>query len=410
MSPIDDWIRDLIDMQQSGTKQMTLLAACPNSATVTEAAVKVAADNNAPMLFAATLNQVDRDGGYTGWTPSEFVAQIHDFAEKYQWDGPLYPCLDHGGPWLKDTHTLDGLSYEQTMHEVKQTLTACLKAGYQLLHIDATVDRTQPTDTPVPISLVVERTLDLMAYAERERQRLGLPAVSYEVGTEEVHGGLVDFDAFRTFIQDLRTGLEEAGLGYAWPCFVVGKVGTDLHTTFFDPQSARQLRELLAPLGSLVKGHYTDWVENPEEYPATGMGGANVGPELTAAEYKALAELCDKELELERTRPHVELSDFMEVLKQAVVRSGRWQKWLQPNERGRDFEYLGRERQNWLCETGARYVWADPEVQEARTRLYGNLALAMPDPHNYVVGRVADVLEHYARSFHLFDSLRVFEQ
>ena len=27
--------------------------------------------------------------------------------------------------------------------------------------------------------------------------------------------------------------------------------------------------------------HYTDYVENPEEYPLSGMGAANVGPEFT---------------------------------------------------------------------------------------------------------------------------------
>ncbi|MEJ2555652.1 MAG: hypothetical protein P8186_05390, partial [Anaerolineae bacterium] len=44
---------------------------------------------------------MDRDGGYTGWTPKEFVGQIQRLARKYRFDGPLYPCLDHGGPWLK---------------------------------------------------------------------------------------------------------------------------------------------------------------------------------------------------------------------------------------------------------------------------------------------------------------------
>ncbi len=48
---------------------ITLLAVCPNSDAVLEAAIEVAARTLAPMLFATTLNQVDRDGGYTGWTP-----------------------------------------------------------------------------------------------------------------------------------------------------------------------------------------------------------------------------------------------------------------------------------------------------------------------------------------------------
>jgi hypothetical protein len=75
-------------------------------------------------------------------------------------------------------------------------------------------------------------------------------------------------------------------------------VGTDLHTTSFDPAAARRLYATLAPLGSLAKGHYTDWVENPEAYPASGMGGANVGPEFTLEEYLALRDLEDREAAL----------------------------------------------------------------------------------------------------------------
>ncbi len=135
-----------------------MLAACPNSAAVLEAAVVVAARNNTPMLFAATLNQVDVDGGYTGWTPAAFVSEMQRYASKHACTAPLYPCLDHGGPWLKDKHTTDGLSFDETMTAVKASLTACLQAGYALLHIDPTVDRTLPADSPVPIELVIERT------------------------------------------------------------------------------------------------------------------------------------------------------------------------------------------------------------------------------------------------------------
>ena len=119
--------------QRQGQPWRTILAVCPNSAAVLEAAVKVAARCHAPMLFAATLNQVDRDGGYTGWTPAQFVAEMKRCAVRYGCTAPLYPCLDHGGPWLKDRHTLEKLPLHQAMHEVKLSLTACLEAGYTRL-------------------------------------------------------------------------------------------------------------------------------------------------------------------------------------------------------------------------------------------------------------------------------------
>jgi len=421
MKTLDELVRRIIQLRQEGVN-ITLLAVCPNSVAVLEAAVKVAAANNAPMLFAATLNQVDREGSYTGWTPDEFTSQIEVFARKYAWDGPLYPCLDHGGPWLKDLHTLAGLSLQQTMDEVKETLVSCIKAGYHLLHVDPTVDHTLPPGEAIAIETVVARTVELIEHAERARARLGLPPISYEVGTEEVHGGLVDYRNFKTFIDSLRQGLADRGLDAAWPCFIVGKVGTDLHTTDFDSETAQRLFDTISPFGSLVKGHYTDWVSNPHDYPNSGMGGANVGPEFTAEEFLALAALCAKEEDLMRSRGVSLPSDFMAMLEQAVYDSGRWQKWLQPGEYQHAaseerwgsgalvdarhvWDGLTPERRSWLTQTGARYIWTAPPVLAARETLYRNLSRLIPDPHQVVVDRIAQSMEKYVVAFHLFDSL-----
>ncbi len=57
---IDHLVRRMLELRARGTK-LTLLAVCPNSSAVLEAAVLTAARNRMPMLLAATLNQVDRD-------------------------------------------------------------------------------------------------------------------------------------------------------------------------------------------------------------------------------------------------------------------------------------------------------------------------------------------------------------
>jgi tagatose-1,6-bisphosphate aldolase non-catalytic subunit AgaZ/GatZ len=406
MKSLNDLVRELISLRQGGKVPLTLLAVCPNSEAVLEAAVKTAAACRAPMLFAATLNQADTDGGYTGWTPAAFVGQMQAYARQYDWKGPLYPCLDHGGPWLKDQHTLEHLSLNETMAQVKNSLEACLEAGYRLLHIDPTVDRSLAPGEPVPVEVVVERTVELMAHAEHYRQQMNLPAVAYEVGTEEVHGGLVDAARFEHFLAALRVQLDAAGIGAAWPCFVVAQVGTDLHTTFFDPAAAGRLYTALAPLGSLAKGHYTDWVENPEAYPASGMGGANVGPEFTLEEYLALQDLETREIDLSAGQPGLELSHFMERLREAVIASDRWMKWLQAAEKGVEFDALAPARQEWLVQTGARYIWTQPVVVSARSQLYQNLLRVMDDPHTAVVDRIGRAVEKYIRKFNLMEAAR----
>ena len=399
---IKSLVRRVKDLQDEDTP-ITLLAVCPNSDAVLEAAIEVAAKTAAPMLFSTTLNQVDRDGGYTRWTPGEYVARMGKLAEKHWCDTPLYPCLDHGGPWLKDDQAT--LGFGETMAEVKRSITACLQAGYTLLHVDPTVDRGLSGDGPLDVGIVVERTMELMAHAEAERRRLGIGPVAYEVGTEEVAGGLANMESFEGFVRLLRAALEERELMQAWPVFVVGKVGTDLHTTLFDPEVAKRLRAITAPHGSLVKGHYTDWVDNPEAYPASGMGGANVGPEFTAEEAEALRMLCDYEAALARSRL-LTPSRFYEALTQAVVGSGRWRKWLQSDE-PEEFDKLSVERQRWLVTSGARYVWTQPQVVESRSRLYENLTPVMGDPHGWVVDRIAAPIEKYVRAFNLFGSAQL---
>ncbi len=408
MAILHNYLLRQIELREQGT-QLALLAVCPNSAAVFEAAVAVATRSNAPMLFAATLNQVDRDGGYTGWTAQHFVTTMQEYATRYGCRSPLFACLDHGGPWLKDKQTRDKLPLQQAMAEVKASLTDCLAAGYSLLHIDPTVDRSLPPGQPPALETVVARTVELIEHAEHERVRLGLAAVDYEVGTEEVHGGLVDVANFRAFLQMLAAALAERNLGHAWPCFVVAQVGTDLHTTFFDAEVAAQLTEIVRPYGSLLKGHYSDWVENPTAYAAAGMGGANVGPEFTAEEFIALQELEAREARLCANRGLTPAA-FLATLERAVDRSDRWRKWLQPDEVGKPLAEVAPERRLWLVQTSARYVWAEPAVVAARRTLYAHLSLVTPDPHAYVVNQVARAIEKYVSAFHLYDSMTLYTQ
>jgi len=400
-------IERLITLREKENRYLTLVAVCPNSDAVLEAAIIAAQRNNAPMLFAATLNQVDRDGGYTGWTPAAFVNKMRGYMSKYNAHSDFFPCLDHGGQWLKDAHTRDRLSYEATTAEVKESITAMLAAGYHLFHIDPTVDRD--LNSAPPLEVVVARSVELIAHTESERLRLGLPPVAYEVGTEEVSGGLVDLSSFETFLRRLHEELQQRDLLHAFPAFVVAQVGTNLHTAFFDREAAARLYQIVAPYGSLVKGHYTDWVENPADYPLTGMGGANIGPEFTAVEYDALLTLVQREQDLCQSQPITQPSGFMEALTQAVDASNRWQKWRQADEEGMALQALRPERRDWMLRTCARYIWTAPEVTAARQRLYTNLEPFLGDPHALVLESLVTAIERYIVAFHLFNARGYFE-
>lgn len=391
------------ELTAQGHKPMTLLAVCPNSPAVIKAAFRAAKRNNAPILFAATLNQVDCDGGYTGMTQEDFVRVMKVEAKRNNYTGPFIAAIDHGGPWLKDIQTLEKWPYEKAMEAVKKSYEAALLAGYELIHVDPTVDRSLPEGEVIQIEVVAARTIELITHIERFRKSRGLPPIDYEVGTEEVHGGLADMDVFNKFLKLLKAGLEENGCSDAWPCFVVGKVGTDLHTTFFDPVIARQLASTVAEYGSFIKGHYTDDVENPEEYPMSGMGGANVGPEFTIAEFNALEELESLENKLYEEGAVAMHSRMNAILRELVVASGRWKKWVRGNESADDFASITSERQRWLIQTGARYIWQKPEAVAARQMLYSNLALNGIDAEGIVLSTIEHAIDKYYVAYNLVD-------
>ncbi|MBQ1167842.1 MAG: class II D-tagatose-bisphosphate aldolase, non-catalytic subunit [Bacteroidales bacterium] len=379
----------------------TIFAACPNSPTVIRASLRAAKRNNAPIYFAATLNQIDCDGGYTGMTQEAFVRTVRFETERVNFTGPVIVAIDHGGPWLKDKQRTEKWSTEDAMNGVKKSFEAAVLAGYDLIHVDPTVDINVPKGQTIDIHLVAKRTVELIAHVEKFRKEKGIAPISYEVGTEEVHGGLANETTFDTFIHDLKLGLVGAGLPDVWPCFIVGKVGTDLDTTIFDGEVARRLTAKVRPLGSYIKGHYTDDVANPEEYPLCGMGAANVGPEFTMGEYRALCELEELEKKLEAEGKVAVLSNMRDTLIAEVHDSHRWEKWLHEDELGKDLAELTPDRQDWIVATCCRYIWQQPRTLAARGFLYDNLGRVGIDAEGVVLASIERDMDKYFRAFNL---------
>lgn len=401
MAKTEDLLRRIAELEKETGVKRTVFAACPNSMAVIKAAFRAAKRNDAPIYFAATLNQIDCDGGYTGMTQDEFIKTLKFEAEAVNFKGIYIAAIDHGGPWLKDIQHVEHWSTEDAMNGVKKSFEAAIAAGYDLIHVDPTVDINVPKGQIIDIHVVVKRTVELISHAENFRRSHGYAPISYEVGTEEVHGGLADEKTFDTFLTGLKEGLAAAGLDDVWPCFIVGKVGTDLHTTTFDPEVARQLTAKVRPYGSWIKGHYTDDVSNPEEYPLSGMGAANVGPEFTMSEYDALSELEAEEKKFFGEGRVAKLSGMTDTLNSLVHKSGRWKKWLLADEQGKDLYELTQERFSWIVKTCSRYIWQKPEAVAARSVLYANLKRLGIDAEEIVLGRIEHDMDKYFVAFNL---------
>lgn len=386
---LDRWLADL----RNGEAHYTLLAVCPTSDAVLRAALSAASDAQAPLLLAATRNQVDVDGGYTGWTPTSFVQRVRALRQQMPLSPPVLCCLDHGGPWCKDAERRAAVDWETAYEGTQATLRAGLEAGYRYAHIDTTVDPHH--DGPLPVAIMVKRAAMLIEWAESYRTRHGHPPITYEVGIEEeAPGSWGDhLERLQQFLDQLYTTLPEAH----YPSFVVSDVGTSFGTGAFDETKARRVVEQVDTYGALVKSHYSDFVTPLDGFPRTGIGGANIGPGLSAVEYDALCELEELARRLDRT-PH-----WHDALRQALVASGRWRKWVDTDDA--PFEALPTATQRMLLSTGSRYVWTDPDVQAARSELFDQVA-DYRDADAYVQWRLRTAVLEMLHAFNLVGRAR----
>ena len=373
---------------------ITLLGVSPISVSVIDSCLLVAREHRFPLMFIASLNQVDIDGGYTGWTPQEFTKTLYTRASRIGFEGPIIVALDHGGPWLKDKHVQLDLGFEEAMEWTMKSIEAALIAGYNLIHIDTTVDIY--AEKPLSEEVVAERTLDLIEYAESIRKTKGLPRVDYEVGSDR--WGIRDPERIGRFLSIVRKGLSDRGLREADITFVVGDLGTRVAPhNVMDVNTGLKLVEVARNQDTYVKGHSTDYVENPQDYRRIGIGGANVGPEFADAEYRGVKKLVEKIRSSGRGAKVLE--ELLSTIVELIEADGRWKKYVSENKRFlRELEDDYRE---WVIGICSRYVWQNERIVELREKIYEYARDLGFDGYMVVIREIADTIKKYATAFGL---------
>ncbi|MCC0703762.1 MULTISPECIES: class II D-tagatose-bisphosphate aldolase non-catalytic subunit [unclassified Clostridioides] len=407
--PIKTVVQRLLDLQKEG-KSATLLGIGPMSPNLLQASFELAKDDDFPLMFIASRNQVDADelgGGYVnGWNQETFTRDIKKIADEVGFDGLYYLCRDHGGPWQRDKERNDHLPVDKAMELGKKSYLADIEAGFDLLMIDPTKDPFEMGKV-IPLDIVLERTVELIEYCEKERKRLNLPEIGYEVGTEETNGGLTSTETYETFITRLKVELEKRDL--PMPTFIVGQTGTLTRKTeqvgTFNFKNAYDLAQMAKKYGVGLKEHNGDYLDDVTllEHIPSQIIATNVAPQYGTEETRAYLKLAEVERKLKEEGLIEKTSNIRHVLLVDAIECGRWRKWVIGEQKNITTEEIFKDEvlSNEILDIAGHYTFNNDDVKREIEMLYSNLRKNNINGQRFVVDHIKRPLRDYAECYNL---------
>ncbi len=388
----------------------TLLGIGPMSPMLLRATLELSKEQDFPVLFIASRNQVDMDefgGGYvSGWDQKRFVKAIHDMAKKIDYDGQYFICRDHGGPWQRDEERRARLPEKEAMERGLRSYLADVDAGFDLLHVDPTKDPDFSEGT-VPMDIVLTRTVELIEKIEAYLKKNHLPQIGYEVGTEETNGGLTGVDAFETFIKRLCAMLKEKNLPA--PNFIVGQTGTLTRLTenigHYSFDNARKLSAIAAAHGMELKEHNGDYL--PDSillmHTALGVSSSNVAPEFGTDETRAYIELAKIEKKLYDIGVLKEKGNLLPTLRKSAVETGRWRKWMVGDVAKYTAEQVLADEKltDIITDVSGHYTFELPDVSRELTAMLDRLEAVNVPARRYVLDKIKRSIGKYVTAYNL---------
>lgn len=409
--PIKTVVEGLLTLQKTG-ESATLLGIGPMSKNCVQATLELSKEDDYPVMFIASRNQVDADelgGGYVnGWNQFTFAQAVEEVAETIGYDNLYYLCRDHGGPWQRDQERNDHLATEIAMELGKKSYVADIEAGFDLLMIDPTKDPFE-VGKVIPLDTVLDRTVELIEFCEQERRARNLPEIGYEVGTEETNGGLTSTETYETFILRLKDELEKRDL--PMPTFIVGQTGTLTRKTeqvgTFNFKNAYDLAQMAKQYGVGLKEHNGDYLDDVTllEHIPSEITATNVAPQYGTEETRAYLNLAAVENRLVENELITDASNIRETLLIHAIKSERWRKWMVGEQKDLTVDQIldsgDEELQADILDIAGHYTFNDDEVKAEIEKLYANLSAHNIDGQRYVIDHIKRPIRDYAECYNL---------
>ena len=373
-------------------KRCTLLGVGPMSLNCVDAAIELANEYEAPLLLIASRRQIDSEefgGGYVNnWTTREFAKYVIDNDQK----GKILLARDHGGPWQSTKEVCDNLSLRRAMDSAKLSYLRDLEAGFQILHIDPSIDiHSSPN-----VDEILDRIFDLYDHCWTHAQRLGREVI-FEVGTEEQSGSTNTQEELDYTLNELFKFCKKNNIPQ--PSFVVIQTGTRVMETRNVGSLDTPLRvanelpaeiqvpkmiEICNRYGIMMKEHNTDYLSDEalQWHPRLGIHAANVAPEFGVAESLALLDV------LEKNNLQGLADDFLKL----SYDSRKWEKWMLD-------ETMASDRDRAII--SGHYVFSKPRCSELKAKARKDLEKKQINLDLFLKNEVKKSIFRYMKNFRM---------
>lgn len=374
------------------SRRCTLLGVGPMSINCVDAVIELANTHNVPILLIASRRQIDSEdfnGGYVnGWTTGQYAKYVIDRDK----NDKVILARDHGGPWQNDNEKATGLSLRRAIESAKISFQADIDAGFQVLHIDPSIDiHGIPS-----INDILDRLYELYefcwSYAQDKNKK-----VLFEIGTEEQSGSTNTQEELQYTLNSMRRFCDRNHLPY--PNFIVIQTGTKVIETrnigSFDAL-VRVANELPAEIQVpkmieicnryqvFMKEHNADYLSDEalQWHPRLGIHAANVAPEFGVAETKALLEIFETQ----------HMNDLVERFQNLAYNSKKWNKWLLSDTRATERD---------CAIIAGHYVFSTDECQEIKAEAQARLKQIGLNINNFLKQHIKTNIYRYLYNFRL---------
>lgn len=330
-----------------------------------------------PLLVEATCNQVNQFGGYSGMTPSEFVAYVSGIAQETGFStDQLILGGDHLGPnvWKNEPASV-------ALEKSKTLVREYVQAGFTKIHLDASMPLGDDPEGALDVELIARRTAQLVKYAEASVEDAS--RIRYIIGTDVPPPGgapahqqatqITTVESARGTIDATHQAFLAENLGAAWErvCALVVQPGVEFGDDYilpYDPSAAAALSKFIENQPMIYEAHSTDYQSQValREMVRDHFAILKVGPALTNAFREVIFWLAEVEEEL---IPAGDRSKIVTVLETVMLEKP--EHWL-GYYFGSD-DQLAKKRFSSLSDR-IRYYWAEQQVQAALRTLLDNLS------------------------------------